>query len=112
MRVYAYARGRIGESFFHKLIFSYSFLSSFVEGKKNKPLFSLKRAVVFIKTSRRFQQNEPSFSSKQAVVFIKTSRCFATEKQTMRQDVRESLAKNGFGTDVAIILAIIVIHHQ
>ena len=61
MRAYAYAREGCGESFFHKLIFSYSFLSSFVEGKK-------KQAVLFIKTSRRSHQNKPSFSPKQAVV--------------------------------------------
>ena len=75
-------------------------------------LGSVKRAVVFNKTSRRFQQNKPSFSLKQAVVFNKTSRRFATEIQTVRQDVRESSAKIRFGTDVATILAILVIHHQ
>ena len=64
------------------------------------------------KTTRRFHQNNPSFSSKRPVIFTKTSRCFATEIQTVRQDVRDSSAKIGFGTDVAIILAIIVIHHQ
>ena len=64
------------------------------------------------KTTRRFHQNEPSFSLKRAVIFTKTSRRFATEMQRERQDVRDSSDKIGFGTDVAIILAIIVIHHQ
>ena len=65
MRAYAHARERmiIG-------IFTIHFLIVFIipqSWKSIHPLLEKKQAVVFIKTSRRFQQNNTSFSTKQAV---------------------------------------------
>ena len=44
--------------------------------KKNKPSFAIKRHVVLLKTSRRFQQNNTSFFHKYALVFSRTSASF------------------------------------
>ena len=65
MRAYAHARERmiIG-------IFTIHFLIVFIipqSWKSIHPLLEKKQAVVFSKTSRRFQQNNTSFSTKQAV---------------------------------------------
>ena len=78
MRAYSHARERmiIG-------IFTIHFLIVFIipqSWKSIHPLLEKKQAVVFSKTSRRFQQNNTSFSVKQHVVFSKTTRRFQQNK--------------------------------
>ena len=78
MRAYAHARERmiIG-------IFTIHFLIVFIipqSWKSIHPLLEKKQAVVFSKTSRRFQQNNTSFPVKQHVVFNKTTRRFQQNK--------------------------------
>ena len=60
-------------------IFTIHFLIVFIipqSWKSIHPLLEKKQAVVFSKTSRRFQQNNTSFSVKQHGVFSKTTRHF------------------------------------
>ena len=78
MRAYAHARERmiIG-------IFTIHILIVFIipqSWKSIHPLLEKKQAVVFSKTTRRFQQNNTSFSTKQHVVFSKTTRHFQQNK--------------------------------
>ena len=47
---------------------------------ENDTSVSIKRHVVFNKTTRRFQQNNTSFPTKQHDVFNKTTRCFRQNK--------------------------------
>ena len=64
-------------------IFTIYFLIVFITSESRKsihPLLEKKQAVVFSKTSRRFQQNNTSFSVKQHVIFNKTTRRFVKNK--------------------------------
>ena len=73
----------------------------FIDNTTNKPLFYIKRAVVFGKMSRCFVQNEPLFCVKRAVVLCKMSRRFT---QVLRNgslhlvDFWEGQCPRGVGT--------------
>ena len=75
MRAYAHARGRVIIGIF-TILFLVVFITSKSRKsihpllEKNKPSFSVKQHVVFNKTTRRFLQNKPMFSTKRADVFL------------------------------------------